>query len=316
MALASRPTTRAIQELFSVLDYTDQVRLSQPSLGYSISRSQESSNVASNRYRDIYSYDHALLPGEYLNASMIPPMYPCSMSFIASQAPLPSTLGAFYRHLVKQKIRALVNLTPCTENGRLKAHQYWPDSTDDKHAIQLDNGWTVTLDDQKDVQLAGGKATLVRRRLQIHTSSKATATGGWGITQLHLSTWPDHGTFPTDLLLEVMSQVGLVPTPRIFPPPPVWIHCSAGVGRSGTLAAAMIAQAIINLHKANNSPDSSSFNAVGDLLQRSEDAHIWDLPTRIVEHFRRFRPRMVQTETQFAALFDIVRLLVQSKQAA
>jgi len=54
------------------------------------------------------------------------------------------------------------------------------------------------------------------------------------ITQYHYTSWPDHGVpaEPTDLL-HFREAVRGTPTSG-----PLLVHCSAGVGRSGTFIAA------------------------------------------------------------------------------
>ncbi|CDR99944.1 hypothetical protein [Sporisorium scitamineum] len=276
MSLGIRPTKRSLSSLYQALDFIDHLRLTEPDLGYNTSVSTTAENIDSNRYRDILAYDHALLSGPYLNAAYIPPFHPTSLSFVVSQAPLPETYTAFYTHLVQQRVRVLVNLTPLAEKGRRKADQYWPDAVEGDGSgegqMVLGNGWKVSSDSEKHIPLDQGKATLIRRVINVDTDSSR-----WGVTQFHLTSWPDHGVFPTALLLQLMHETQQVAMPKIFPPPPTWIHCSAGVGRSGTLVAALIAQAAING----------------------------------VEHLRRYRARMVQTLDQFEAVFEIVAELAR-----
>jgi protein tyrosine phosphatase len=306
MSLGARPPRSVLSSLYSALDYTDHLRLTESSLGYTTTASLTPDNLDANRYRDILAYDHALLPGPYLNAAFVPPFHPTSLSFIASQAPLPSTYTAFYTHIVEHGVRVLVNLTPLVEKGRTKAHQYWPAEDAD---MVLENGWKLTCKPATRIQLENGEATLERRTILIKPGEEAAEglnAHGWGVTQFHLTSWPDHGVFPTAMMMQLMREIQLVPMPKIYPPPPTWIHCSAGVGRSGTLAAALIAQAVINVSKHSNHEDRDAL----PLFMRAEaDSQVWDLPVRIVEHLRRYRARMVQTLEQFEALFDIVHHL-------
>uniref|UniRef100_V5ECM5 Protein tyrosine phosphatase n=1 Tax=Kalmanozyma brasiliensis (strain GHG001) TaxID=1365824 RepID=V5ECM5_KALBG len=270
MSLGVRPSRRALSSLYQALDFTDHLRLSEPDLGYTTIRSTSTENIDANRYRDILAYDHALLPGPYLNAAYIPPFHPTSVSFIISQAPPPDTYTAFYTHIVQQRVRVLVNLTPLIEKGRRKADQYWPNhsvgvsGSEGDAEMELGNGWKVTSESEKQIELQQGEATLVAM-------------------------------------------------PKIYPPPPTWIHCSAGVGRSGTLAAAYIARAAINVarHEGTLAGDADD-----SLMARNQRSHVWDLPVRIVEHLRRYRARMVQTIEQFEAVYEIVGELAKQAGSA
>ncbi|TKY88355.1 hypothetical protein EX895_002707 [Sporisorium graminicola] len=301
MSLGTHPSKRTLASLYQALDFTDHLRLTEPDLGYSTTTSSAAENTDANRYRDILAYDHALLPGAYLNAAYIPPFHPTSLSFVVSQAPLPETYTAFYGHLVQARVAVLINLTPLVEKGRSKADQYWPNAAQGAEAV-LSNGWKVRSESEKQIQLDQGKATLIRRVLHIDTAEP----NGWQVTQFHLTSWPDHGVFPTSLLLQLMHETQQVAMPKIFPPAPTWIHCSAGVGRSGTLAAAFIAQAAINVakHQGPELVHSKIGTAAGAAV-------LWDLPVRIVEHLRRYRARMVQTLEQFEAVYEIVAELAR-----
>ncbi|KAE8260725.1 hypothetical protein A4X13_0g175 [Tilletia indica] len=94
------------------------------------------SHLRDNRYSNIAAWDHALLPGLYLNASLIPALpFPSpdakgkgrtGQAYIASQAPLPHTFPTFFAHLCAQHVRVLVMLTPLEERGAPKADRYWP----------------------------------------------------------------------------------------------------------------------------------------------------------------------------------------------
>lgn len=296
MSLNQPPNLRALTSLYSVLDHIDFLRLNDPSLGYSTAASTSPANIESNRYSDILAYDHALLPGPYLNAAYIPTFHPTGLSFVVSQAPLPDTYTAFYTHIVEQRVRVLVNLTPLEENNRRKADQYWPETGAE---MVLKNGWKVRNGGEREIELADGEARLVRRMIQIETPNKEAE--GWAVTQFHLTSWPDHGTFPTKLMLQLMHEIQQVAMPKMYPPPPTWIHCSAGVGRSGTLAAVLIAQATINNARAE----------AGTEVAASARSELWDLPLRIVEHLRRYRPRMVQTIEQFEAVYEITGQLAK-----
>ena len=98
--------------------------------------------------------------------------------------------------------------------------------------------------------------------------------------QFHLTTWPDHGvpTSPNPLLDLCVS---LINSSSVEPEgTPVLVHCSAGVGRTGTLIAVnMILKEII-------------------ILGRLEI----DV-TSVVKSLREQRPKMVQTYVSRQALF-------------
>uniref|UniRef100_A0A0N5AJB0 protein-tyrosine-phosphatase n=1 Tax=Syphacia muris TaxID=451379 RepID=A0A0N5AJB0_9BILA len=191
-------------------------------------------NRAKNRFTNILPYDHSrvkLMPSDdeegsdYLNASYIPG-YNSRREFIAAQGPLPSTRDHFWRAVWEQQCPAIVALTKCVEKGRDKCHQYWPDN---EQMTVLYADIEVTLMNETVYE------EFTIRELQLtnlrEPNSKRT------VTHFHYMAWPDFGV-PD-------HAIGIVHFVRLFrhrlPPSstnrPTVVHCSAGVGRSGTFIA-------------------------------------------------------------------------------
>ncbi|XP_055002455.1 receptor-type tyrosine-protein phosphatase H [Sorex araneus] len=240
-------------------------------------------NQSKNRYRNVLPYDCARvplkpLPGEpgsdYINASFIPGLKK-AQEFIATQGPLPHTVGDFWRLVWEQQSHILVMLTNCMESGRVKCEHYWP--LDDKPCTH--GHLQVTLE-HEDVKENWTIRTLILR----HTQEQKKLE----VWQFHYMTWPDHGVphCPDPLLefrnlfreqLERFSEGGL----------PV-VHCSAGVGRTGTFIAL-------------------------DVLLRQLECEGCVGPFQYVKKMRGSRPLMVQTEAQYVFLHQcILRFLEQS----
>ncbi|XP_024592953.1 phosphatidylinositol phosphatase PTPRQ isoform X2 [Neophocaena asiaeorientalis asiaeorientalis] len=92
-------------------------------------------NRAKNRFPNIKPYNNnrvkliadASIPGsDYINASYVSG-YLCPNEFIATQGPLPGTVGDFWRMVWETRAKTLVMLTQCFEKGRIRCHQYWPE---------------------------------------------------------------------------------------------------------------------------------------------------------------------------------------------
>eukprot|EP00731_Ephydatia_muelleri_P019059 Em0011g1099a len=106
------------------------------------------------------------------------------------------------------------------EDGKVKCQQYWVESGHQKYGP-----FSVAITEQKDF------ADYVIRVLEVALSGSAARK----VTQFHFTGWPDHGVpeYATSLLAfhrKVKSQ-------HDGSKGPILVHCSAGVGRTGTLIA-------------------------------------------------------------------------------
>ncbi|CAI8039974.1 Receptor-type tyrosine-protein phosphatase S, partial [Geodia barretti] len=188
-------------------------------------------NIDLNRFRNIYPYDTSRvtlksIPGElgsdYINASFISGYG--GNKYIAAQAPLNETIDHFWRMVWEYEIEAIVMLTKCVEMTREKSAQYWPESLSE----------TITPGDRLSVTLSSSTPYAeyhVRKLLVKHlTESDKSVT----VTQFHYTAWPDHGV--PDNVMSVIRFIRHVR--KLFPAAsqdqPLLVHCSAGVGRTGT----------------------------------------------------------------------------------
>ncbi|XP_066564814.1 receptor-type tyrosine-protein phosphatase H [Amia ocellicauda] len=227
-------------------------------------------NKSKNRFTNVLPYDWSRvklkvidddLNSDYINANYMPG-YGGSGQYIAAQGPLSGTLAHFWRLLWEQGVNTLVMLTSCIEGGRVKCEQYWPlDYTPCCYgpfcvtvtSERKDTHWTV-------------------RDMTVKQGSEVRS-----LTQFHFTAWPDHGvpegTSPlTRFRTLVRQHIDISPTRA-----PVLVHCSAGVGRTGTLIA------------------------LDTLLQQAE-THGSVGVAAFVHKMRLSRPLMVQTESQYIFL--------------
>ena len=101
---------------------------------------------------------------------------------------------------------------------QLKCHQYWP-----KEKSGLYGNVRVHL--QEELTLAGYTIRTFSVQQEGSTTERI-------VTQYHFTIWPDRGVpeYPTSLLQFVRRVI--VSTPDNMGP--IIVHCSAGVGRTGT----------------------------------------------------------------------------------
>ncbi|KAK2492584.1 hypothetical protein MC885_011619, partial [Smutsia gigantea] len=243
-------------------------------------------NSTKNRYRNVLPYDWSRvplkpLPGEpssdYINASFMPSLW-SSREFIAAQGPLAQTVGDFWRLVWEQQSSTLVMLTDCVESGRVKCEHYWPlDAQPCTHGHlqvalmgeEVMENWTV-----RDLKLW-------------HLQEQNTLS----VRQFHYTTWPDHGVpHSPDPLLAFWKVVRHWLDETVGGGLPI-VHCSAGVGRTGTLIAL-------------------------DVLLRQLEREGVVGPYGYVRKMRESRPLMVQTEAQYVFLHHcILRFLQQPAPA-
>ncbi|SAM08316.1 hypothetical protein [Absidia glauca] len=120
----------------------------QPRKPYSQRIAQHRVNDQRNRYMDIIPFDSNRVilgrsdlgpsghPGDdYINASWIEfntdDTTTTRKRYIATQGPLSSTCGDFWRMVLEQHVKVIVCLTPEVEKGRVKCAAYWPEGNDD-----------------------------------------------------------------------------------------------------------------------------------------------------------------------------------------
>lgn len=182
-------------------------------------------NRPKNRFTNILPYDHSrfkLQPvddeegSDYINANYVPG-HNSPREFIVTQGPLHSTRDDFWRMVWESNSRAIVMLTRCIEKGREKCDRYWPVDTlpvyyGDICVTILNEAhypdWSIT-----EFMLCRGD---VKRVIQ----------------HFHFTTWPDFGVpSPPQTLARFVRAF----RERVRPDQrPIVVHCSAGVGRSGT----------------------------------------------------------------------------------
>uniref|UniRef100_A0A4W3HX35 Protein tyrosine phosphatase non-receptor type 13 n=1 Tax=Callorhinchus milii TaxID=7868 RepID=A0A4W3HX35_CALMI len=184
---------------------------------------QSKENRKKNRYKNILPYDGTrVLLGEehgYVNASFIKiPVGGTNHVYIASQGPLPQTLADFWQMVWEQKSNIIAMMTQEVEGGKIKCQRYWPEPMG--KSIVLDERIQITLENyQAYLCICNTVSFLIQSRESRH------------ITHLNFTAWPDHGTPDgPEQLVTLLAYMR-----HIHSAGPIITHCSAGIGRSGTL---------------------------------------------------------------------------------
>nr|XP_034316292.1 receptor-type tyrosine-protein phosphatase epsilon [Crassostrea gigas] len=183
-------------------------------------------NINKNRFKTTFPYDHSRVVlvntrSDYINASFIDGLKK-EKAYVATQGPKPTTISDFWSMVLQESIDQIVMLTNLKEGTKLKSAQYWPDLHE---TITCDRTTLHTINEQQYAQY-------VVRKIKL---SHATLNDSRTITQYHYTAWPDHGT-PEPLCL-LLFHDHVIRTKPGRQNGPTLVHCSAGIGRTGTYIA-------------------------------------------------------------------------------
>lgn len=240
-------------------------------------------NRGKNRYSDVLPFDLNVYPANtlYINGSLIGRELPNSAAlapheFVASQAPLADHIDEWWRALAHSNAGLIVMLTQECEGGSVKAHRYWPLRVGEPTGMPCG---TLSLLSESEAA-----PRVFVRELSLTPSASASAPP-FHVRQLQYCAWPDHGVpASTDGFLCCLRNVQAAARDR-----PVFVHCSAGIGRTGTLIAVYHALCLAQS---------------GEL----RDGSIYE----IVNRLKRARPGMVQRREQYAFIYQCVSDLLRA----
>uniref|UniRef100_A0A8C9PLL4 Receptor-type tyrosine-protein phosphatase C n=1 Tax=Spermophilus dauricus TaxID=99837 RepID=A0A8C9PLL4_SPEDA len=196
---------------------------------FSIKDARKPFNQNKNRYVDILPYDYNRVElseingdagSNYINASYIDG-FKEPRKYIAAQGPRDETVDDFWRMIWEQKATVIVMVTRCEEGNRNKCAEYWPSMEEGTRAF---GDVIVKIYEHKKCP------DYIIQKLSI--TNKKEKTTGREVTHIQFTSWPDHGV-PEDphLLLKLRRRVNAFSN---FFSGPIVVHCSAGVGRTGT----------------------------------------------------------------------------------
>ncbi|KAL8674760.1 MAG: hypothetical protein Q9168_000844 [Polycauliona sp. 1 TL-2023] len=261
-----------------------------------------------NRYLNVLPWDKSRVrlqvpPGEsdYINASPITledPRTGVVSSYIATQGPKQTGLSHFW-HMIWQQTSdhaVIVMLTQTAENGREKCFQYFP-LDDQTEAISIDPAEPAESAPAGNVRLSeihfdqASRSTVRKILLTFGDDSRV-------IWHILFSGWPDFEVPQNEDRTALFELLRLSAQKNSDPSNPRIVHCSAGVGRSGSFIALEYLLAQIES------------GAVADTTD--DEDPIYDVVNRLREQ----RMMMVQSDMQYAFLYEVVReQLVKSHDA-
>ncbi|KAG8669886.1 hypothetical protein FPOAC2_09228 [Fusarium poae] len=264
-----------------------------------------------DRYINIKPWNHnrvkLQVPEEeldYVNASEITVPSPSDPSreplrYIAMQGPTLPSIDYVWRMIAEQMSSpaVIVQLTTMAEGGVVKCHQYFPDDQENstwslnEHDAWNDE-WQAQLTYDSYEEMAEG--AIEKRKLLMHVDGEDEPRVIW---HLLYRRWPDFGVPELeDLdgffdLMQLSRELSAPSNPRI-------IHCSAGVGRTGTF---------ITLEHLIRELELGTFE------NYDEPSEGPDLIYHTVDLLREQRVGMVQGRPQFLFIYQVMRKLWHDK---
>jgi len=232
---------------------------------------------------------------DYFNANFINvPQINKEARYIATQAPLPSTIDDFWKVVWHNNSEIIVSLTSLNEYGIKKSDIYWENSKQVKLLEEYEN--------------YKGLEKLTVRKIQLTRKNKSRI-----ITQLHFQNWPDHGIADLDSLLTLTSVKDEFTKDKNSP---IIVHCSAGCGRTGVFITVDLIFSAFKSQKQVSKPQQGSKKHLLDDVKDSENIDVWntenDLIYFTVQQLRKQRISMVQTLNQFIFCYETVLQFLHS----
>ncbi|XP_073918089.1 tyrosine-protein phosphatase non-receptor type 9 isoform X3 [Castor canadensis] len=201
-------------------------------------------NLEKNRYGDVPCLDQTRVKltkrsghtqTDYINASFMDG-YKQKNAYIGTQGPLENTYRDFWLMVWEQKVLVIVMTTRFEEGGRRKCGQYWPLEKESRIRFGFLTVTNLGVENMNHYK---------KTTLEIHNTEERQKRQ---VTHFQFLSWPDYGVPSSaasliDFLRVVRNQQSLAVSSMgsrskgQSPDPPIVVHCSAGIGRTGTFCS-------------------------------------------------------------------------------
>ncbi|KAI8951266.1 protein-tyrosine phosphatase-like protein [Xylaria longipes] len=294
------------QELIWLERMRSQQGIQNPSPNFQFSRVLSPETKILDRYANIQPWAnnrvHLPVPEgklDYINASPIispSPLRPNtrpSFNYIAMQGPKVNTVEHTWRMVAQLESPVVIVMLTDTHEGYMeKCYPYFPHNSHDGIEVgetdEFEDGFRarvicVSVEERQD-------GAIQMRKLNLHVDGRGDIT----VWHLLYRRWPDFGVPRVEdygSFFELMKLSRELNTnannPRI-------IHCSAGVGRTGTF---------ISLETLMREIDEGAMDYLDSEMNDSNDDPVF----RTVNRLREQRRTMVQADSQYAFIYKVLR---------
>lgn len=221
-----------------------------------------------NRYTDVLCYDHTRVllaqsekdpMSDYIHANFVDG-YKQKNAFISTQGPLPHTCADFWRMVWEQQVLVIVMTTKVFECGKIKCEQYWPPEETSEEQIyqnfkvsttslsQFDN-YAVTRLELTNTDVSWLLNIIIYIYIIvfiIYISLFFQTNEIRQVSHFRFNSWPDFGVPHSAVaMLDFLEKVRKCQSAMLQDlgdkwaghqrGPPIVVHCSAGIGRTGKI---------------------------------------------------------------------------------
>lgn len=215
------------------------------------------------RYSDIrpYEYNNVEIDSDkkFINASWI--HLPHYFYFIASQGPIEKTIEDFLSMCIKYEVQLIVMLCNVEEEGKEKCAKYW-DRKFENYEVS------------KRVETTVITQGILLRRLTIKKEKEKLEKD---IDQIQFTCWDDHEGLNYEYFEKIIKIINYVDMyKKDNPNSPIIIHCSAGVGRTGTFICLYMIYKELYEQMANKSTSEIKFSIM-NLVRKIKEMRIYSV---------------------------------------
>jgi len=253
--------------------------------GLSCDIAKSEKNIRLNRYSNVSPYDSTRVVlsevngNDYINANLAHSSAEPQLPYILTQGPKEATVDDFWRMAWENKVKNIVMLNKLYENGRKKCEQYWPERIGLYMNCQGGTNISYKITLKEETYDENDRFVVRQFELEKNENSQSSTRN---VTQFHYIAWPDFGVPETTQdfgdffhLLTQHNCFSSASNPSI-------VHCSAGIGRTGTLVLVDSCLKLLSKQKCG----------------KVEQADLIDIAYREVLYLRQFRAGLIQTADQ------------------